>query len=52
MNIKKLHERMGKEGDVKSLDFLKDYKGYDAVMHTIKDTKLSSRKTTQWVIYL
>ena len=33
---------MGKEGEVKSLDFLKDY---DAVMHTIKDPKLSSRKT-------
>ena len=42
VNIKKLHQRMGKEGDVTSLDFLKDY---DAVMRTIKDTKLSSRKT-------
>ena len=42
VNIKKLHQRMGKEGDVTSLDFLKDH---DAVMRTIKDTKLSSRKT-------
>ena len=42
VNIKKLHQRMGKEGDVTSLDFLKDY---DAVMRTIKDTKLSSRTT-------
>ena len=32
---------MGKQGDVKSLDFLKDY---DAVMCTINDTELSSRK--------
>lgn len=41
-NIVKLHEKMGKGRDVKSLDFLKDY---DAVMDTIKDFKLSSRKT-------
>ncbi len=41
-NIIKLHEKMGKGRDVKNLDFLKDY---DAVMDTIKDFKLSSRKT-------
>lgn len=41
-NIVKLHEKMGKGRDVKNLDFLKDY---DAVIETIKDFKLSSRKT-------